>query len=166
MRCYKRAMSALSPPKSVMSLQINDDIANHAELCKHDVSLEKFKYLRKALSPTQRTTNRVRIESIHYLVFNTTHPPSMATKTNLDVVFGCMTFGREGEEQVRTSNLEECAAILDTFQSHGHTEVDTSRFYGVCVTSGLTHHPYMLTSTTRMAHQRSTSRNSTGRSGA
>jgi aryl-alcohol dehydrogenase-like predicted oxidoreductase len=55
----------------------------------------------------------------------------MSAKTNLDVVFGCMTFGREGEEQVRTSNLDDCVAILDTFQSYGHTEVDTSRFYGV-----------------------------------
>jgi aflatoxin B1 aldehyde reductase len=57
----------------------------------------------------------------------------MAPKTNLDVVFGCMTFGREGEEQVHTSNLNDCEAILDTFQSHGHTEVDTSRFYGVSI---------------------------------
>jgi aflatoxin B1 aldehyde reductase len=40
------------------------------------------------------------------------------------------TFGRAGEEQVRTSDLSSCAAILDTFQSHGHSEIDTSRFYG------------------------------------
>jgi aflatoxin B1 aldehyde reductase len=62
----------------------------------------------------------------------------MSPKTNLDVVFGCMTFGREGEEQVRTSNLEDCAAILDIFQSHGHTEVDTSRFYGVRIPTSST----------------------------
>lgn len=55
----------------------------------------------------------------------------MSSKTPLDVVFGCMTFGRESEEQVRTSSLDDCAAILDTFQSYGHSEVDTSRFYGV-----------------------------------
>jgi aflatoxin B1 aldehyde reductase len=55
----------------------------------------------------------------------------MPSKTPLDIVFGCMTFGRSGEEQVRTSDLSECASILDTFQSHGHNEVDTSRFYGV-----------------------------------
>lgn len=55
----------------------------------------------------------------------------MSSKTPLDIVFGCMTFGREGEEQVRTSDLNDCAAILDTFQSYGHNEVDTSRFYGV-----------------------------------
>ena len=55
----------------------------------------------------------------------------MSSKIPLDIVFGCMTFGREGEEQVRTSDLNDCAAILDTFQSYGHKEVDTSRFYGV-----------------------------------
>ncbi|KAF1940489.1 Aldo/keto reductase [Clathrospora elynae] len=54
----------------------------------------------------------------------------MSSKTNLDVVFGAMTFGRAGEEQVSTSNLNDCAAILDTFQSYGHSEIDTSRFYG------------------------------------
>lgn len=54
----------------------------------------------------------------------------MSSKTNLDIIFGAMTFGREGEEQVRTSNLSDCAAILDTFQSYGHCEIDTSRFYG------------------------------------
>lgn len=55
----------------------------------------------------------------------------MSSKTALPIVFGAMTFGREGEEQVRTSKLEDCAAILDTFQSYGHDEIDTSRFYGV-----------------------------------
>jgi aflatoxin B1 aldehyde reductase len=51
--------------------------------------------------------------------------------TSLPIIFGAMTFGRAGEEQVRTSDLPSCAAILDTFQSHGHNEIDTSRFYGV-----------------------------------
>jgi aflatoxin B1 aldehyde reductase len=55
----------------------------------------------------------------------------MSSKTALSIVFGAMTFGREGEEQVRTSKLEDCGTILDTFQSHGHNEIDTSRFYGV-----------------------------------
>jgi aflatoxin B1 aldehyde reductase len=54
----------------------------------------------------------------------------MAAKTALPIVFGAMTFGRAGEEQVRTSSLADCAAILDVFQSHGHSEIDTSRFYG------------------------------------
>ncbi|KAF1842382.1 Aldo/keto reductase [Cucurbitaria berberidis CBS 394.84] len=54
----------------------------------------------------------------------------MSAKTELPIIFGAMTFGREGEGQVRTSNLSDCAAILDTLRSHGHAEVDTSRFYG------------------------------------
>jgi aflatoxin B1 aldehyde reductase len=57
----------------------------------------------------------------------------MSSKTAIEIVFGAMTFGREGEEQVRTSNLSDCAKILDTFQAHGHSEIDTSRFYGVSV---------------------------------
>ena len=55
----------------------------------------------------------------------------MTSKTKVPVVFGAMTFGREGIEQVRTSDLSECTTILDTLQSHGHSEIDTSRFYGV-----------------------------------
>jgi aflatoxin B1 aldehyde reductase len=55
----------------------------------------------------------------------------MSSKTALPVVFGAMTFGREGVEQVRTSKLEDCAEILDAFQRYGHNEIDTSRFYGV-----------------------------------
>jgi aflatoxin B1 aldehyde reductase len=54
----------------------------------------------------------------------------MAPNTPLPIVFGAMTFGRPGIEQVRTSDLSDCAAILDVFQSHGHAEIDTSRFYG------------------------------------
>lgn len=53
------------------------------------------------------------------------------SKKPLEIVFGAMTFGRAGEEQVRTSKIEDCAAILDLFQSYGHSEIDTSRFYGV-----------------------------------
>ncbi|KAF2030339.1 Aldo/keto reductase [Setomelanomma holmii] len=50
--------------------------------------------------------------------------------TTLPIVFGAMTFGHDGEEQVRTSKLEDCASILDTLQAYGHNEIDTSRFYG------------------------------------
>jgi aflatoxin B1 aldehyde reductase len=35
-----------------------------------------------------------------------------------------------GEEQVRTSSLEDCDSILKTFTSHGHNSIDTSRVYG------------------------------------
>ena len=51
-------------------------------------------------------------------------------KTSVNIVFGAMTFGKAGKEQVRTSDPKECAEILDVFQSHGHNEVDTARFYG------------------------------------
>ncbi|KAL9053106.1 MAG: hypothetical protein Q9162_004970 [Coniocarpon cinnabarinum] len=53
-----------------------------------------------------------------------------AQKTSVNVVFGAMTFGKEGVEQVRTSNLKEAGEILDVFRKHGHNEIDTSRFYG------------------------------------
>ena len=62
---------------------------------------------------------------------------TMSAKTQLPIIFGAMTFGREGEEQVRTSDLDDCAKILDTFQSFGHSEVDTSRFYGVRLLTNL-----------------------------
>jgi hypothetical protein len=73
-----------------------------------------------------------------------------------------MTFGREGEEQVRTSNLDECASILDRFQSYGHTEVDTSRFYGVRIPVQSLF-PNLDINSTRMGHQKNTSRNWIGR---
>ncbi|MCJ1279183.1 hypothetical protein MMC21_007007 [Puttea exsequens] len=50
-------------------------------------------------------------------------------KTAVKVVFGAMTIGN-GVEQSRVSDLTEADKILDMFQSHGHNEVDTSRFYG------------------------------------
>ncbi|MCJ1449191.1 MAG: hypothetical protein MMC23_009710 [Stictis urceolatum] len=50
-------------------------------------------------------------------------------KTNVPIVFGAMTIGN-GAEQSRVSSLTEAGAILDVFTRHGHTEVDTSRFYG------------------------------------
>ncbi|KAI9725903.1 MAG: hypothetical protein M1828_002230 [Chrysothrix sp. TS-e1954] len=53
-----------------------------------------------------------------------------ASKTALKIVFGAMTFGREGTEQARVFTPAACASILKIFTSHDHTEVDTSRFYG------------------------------------
>lgn len=41
-----------------------------------------------------------------------------------------MTFGAPGAEQARVHDLSECRAILNTFASHGHTELDTARMYG------------------------------------
>ncbi|TCD62545.1 hypothetical protein EIP91_006750 [Steccherinum ochraceum] len=51
-------------------------------------------------------------------------------KSPLNVVFGAMTFGREGNEGIRVSDLETASAILDVFQKHGHSEIDTARSYG------------------------------------
>ncbi|TKY90956.1 hypothetical protein EX895_000954 [Sporisorium graminicola] len=51
-------------------------------------------------------------------------------KTNIKIVFGCMTFGAPGVEQSRVHDLDDCRAILDIFASHGHTELDTARMYG------------------------------------
>ena len=50
-------------------------------------------------------------------------------KSAVKVVFGAMTIGN-GEEQSRVSDLSEAKEILDVFQSYGHNEVDTSRYYG------------------------------------
>ncbi|KAF2272826.1 aflatoxin b1-aldehyde reductase [Westerdykella ornata] len=57
----------------------------------------------------------------------TTNSP--ATKTALKVVFGAMTFGRQGAEQARIHDLKDCAAVLDVLQAHGHNEIDTARIY-------------------------------------
>ena len=50
-------------------------------------------------------------------------------KSAVKVVFGAMTIGN-GEEQSCVSDLSEARKILDIFQSYGHNEVDTSRYYG------------------------------------
>lgn len=51
-------------------------------------------------------------------------------KSNVNVVFGAMTFGKEGAEQSRVHDLKTASAILDVFQKHGHNEIDTARAYG------------------------------------
>jgi len=40
-----------------------------------------------------------------------------------------MTFGEEGKEGARVHDLKDAEVILDVFQKHGHTEVDTARVY-------------------------------------
>lgn len=54
----------------------------------------------------------------------------MSEKTAVKVVFGTMTFGREGAEQSRVFKKEDCQQILDIFKSHGHIELDSARMYG------------------------------------
>lgn len=55
-------------------------------------------------------------------------PPTL--KSNLKVIFGTMTFGKPGIEMTRVTTLDDCSAILDTFQAHGHSELDSARVYG------------------------------------
>jgi hypothetical protein len=35
------------------------------------------------------------------------------SSTNINVVFGCMTFGAAGKEQARVHDVQTCQAILD-----------------------------------------------------
>ncbi|CAE6517674.1 unnamed protein product [Rhizoctonia solani] len=54
----------------------------------------------------------------------------MARKgTRIPLIFGTMTIGEPGKNGVRNSELNECQSILDTFFSHGYTEIDTARMY-------------------------------------
>ncbi|EKM52788.1 uncharacterized protein PHACADRAFT_261417 [Phanerochaete carnosa HHB-10118-sp] len=50
-------------------------------------------------------------------------------KSALNIVMGCMTFGREGTEGARVHTVEEVGKILDVFQAHGHYELDSARTY-------------------------------------
>ncbi|KZT05022.1 Aldo/keto reductase [Laetiporus sulphureus 93-53] len=50
-------------------------------------------------------------------------------KSVLNIVMGAMTFGEAGKEGARVHHLKDVEAILDVFQAHGHTEVDTARIY-------------------------------------
>ncbi|KAI0697758.1 Aldo/keto reductase [Cytidiella melzeri] len=56
--------------------------------------------------------------------------PKTEPKTELKVVMGCMTFGEAGNEGVRVHDIKDVEEILDIFQAHGHSELDTSRAYG------------------------------------
>lgn len=50
-------------------------------------------------------------------------------KSHLNVVMGCMTFGRAGIDEARVHTVEDVGKILDVFQAHGHYELDTARSY-------------------------------------
>ncbi|KAI0826486.1 Aldo/keto reductase [Trametes gibbosa] len=50
-------------------------------------------------------------------------------KSALNVVMGAMTFGEAGKEGARVTDIEDVKKILDIFQAHGHTEVDTALVY-------------------------------------
>ncbi|KAA1472007.1 Aldo/keto reductase [Dentipellis sp. KUC8613] len=51
------------------------------------------------------------------------------SKSALNIVMGAMTFGVPGTEGARVHEVEDIEAILDVFQRHGHTEIDTARTY-------------------------------------
>ncbi|KAJ3483251.1 hypothetical protein NLI96_g6433 [Meripilus lineatus] len=47
----------------------------------------------------------------------------------LNIVMGAMTFGEAGKEGARVHEVKDVEAILDIFQAHGHTEIDSARVY-------------------------------------
>ncbi|KAJ8594686.1 Aldo/keto reductase [Rhizopogon salebrosus TDB-379] len=47
----------------------------------------------------------------------------------IPLLFGTMTIGSEGTNGARTSAEKDAQEVLDTFFSHGHTELDTARIY-------------------------------------
>lgn len=51
-------------------------------------------------------------------------------KSALPVVLGVMTIGNAGAEGIRVSDLDEVDKMFNTFQSHGHNEIDNARVYG------------------------------------
>ncbi|KDR73432.1 hypothetical protein GALMADRAFT_608678 [Galerina marginata CBS 339.88] len=54
---------------------------------------------------------------------------SNSQKSALNIVMGAMTFGEPGKEGARVHAISDVEAILDSFRSHGHTEIDTARVY-------------------------------------
>ncbi|KAA1472009.1 Aldo/keto reductase [Dentipellis sp. KUC8613] len=52
------------------------------------------------------------------------------SKSSLNVVLGTINFGAADQELTRVHDVKSVEAILDVFQQHGHTEVDTARTYG------------------------------------
>ncbi|KAL3473078.1 Aldo/keto reductase [Aspergillus californicus] len=53
-----------------------------------------------------------------------------APKTAIPVILGSMTFGKPNKAHIRVDSVDGTNAMLDTFQQHGHTEIDTARTYG------------------------------------
>ncbi|EPS42423.1 hypothetical protein H072_3646 [Dactylellina haptotyla CBS 200.50] len=53
-----------------------------------------------------------------------------APVTNIKIVLGAMTIGVEGMKQTCVFGTEVAGEFLDTFQKHGHNEIDTARVYG------------------------------------
>ncbi|SCZ90180.1 BZ3500_MvSof-1268-A1-R1_Chr1-3g01823 [Microbotryum saponariae] len=49
--------------------------------------------------------------------------------SNVGVVLGLMTWGKEGTEGARVHTIKDCEGMLDIFQKHGHNELDTAFVY-------------------------------------
>jgi aflatoxin B1 aldehyde reductase len=54
----------------------------------------------------------------------------MAASPPLKLVFGSMTFGKPNTLGSRVHTPSEAGAIIDIFQAHNHSEIDTARIYG------------------------------------
>ncbi|KAJ5118734.1 NAD(P)-binding protein [Penicillium atrosanguineum] len=52
------------------------------------------------------------------------------SNNDLKIVFGAMSLGKPNTMGPRVHDLEVAGNILDTFQRHGHNEIDTARIYG------------------------------------
>ncbi|KAI9046681.1 hypothetical protein LZ554_009420 [Drepanopeziza brunnea f. sp. 'monogermtubi'] len=50
--------------------------------------------------------------------------------SDLKIVFGAMTIGKPNTLSARVHTVEGAIALLDTFQGHGYSELDTARMYG------------------------------------
>lgn len=55
--------------------------------------------------------------------------PLIASSPKDRIILGLMTFGPEGEEGVRISDLDTFGQALDVLQKRGYNEVDTARVY-------------------------------------
>ncbi|EWC43670.1 hypothetical protein DRE_01557 [Drechslerella stenobrocha 248] len=50
--------------------------------------------------------------------------------SDMKIVFGAMSFGREGLPTSRITSLDGAGQILDLFASRGYTDIDSARIYG------------------------------------
>ena len=56
---------------------------------------------------------------------------SVASKSPISVVLGCMTFGApDTATHVRVTDIDKVGQFLDLFGKYGHKELDTARVYG------------------------------------
>ncbi|KAI1424960.1 hypothetical protein F5Y12DRAFT_420926 [Xylaria sp. FL1777] len=62
----------------------------------------------------------------------------MSTQAKMKVVCGTMSFGTANTRgSPHINNVEQAAQVLETFQRHGHDELDSARAYGEGTTEEL-----------------------------